>query len=405
MRIPRSFLFFIPVVLLFLLQLVPGLRLILLFLLVPVWSIFFINAAFIGLLIEARLRQIHMLWVLLTVVWFGGYYGWMLHEHIILNKVAKTVAAKNVGQKLSFDSSKQSLVFANGYDAIRFIRQYDVEEVYEFNQSGGENQYSAIRVVDSVVCSKFQRDKIAIAAGVRTIDLAPSHRDRSSGNVNGAACAIRIYERPTKKQIIASLSRVEDQLGNIPIIRTKALVQAQDGDRLILSGANAATLEKFPMPFAGCTPTDKYMEEWKCWIGFARDENKPLIKGYGDDDILSKSLGLQGITANKRKRYDQHQIVKWIDNTIESSTDAELQILDGILSDPSAKAGSDPFQILPYRKDLIEERKEKIIAVIDQLATSTVNGKLNKSMLESLLQRYDSATKELTETLSETNHH
>ncbi|GAA0478864.1 hypothetical protein GCM10009096_21040 [Parasphingorhabdus litoris] len=337
-----------------------------------------------------------------ALLWFGGYYSWVFYEEGLIAEFSAATSAKNVGKTIRFDPNEQSLVFARGYGAIRYVQRYDLEEAFEFNGVGGENRYRVIRVTDRAICDKFRRDKIAVAAGVHVMtDI----QDRSSENNGEQLCIISMDEPPSKRQIRTYLTSFEDVLENIPVIKTTTTVKTVDGKEVILSGASVARLSKFPLPVVGCIPTDKYIEDWNCSVSFIRTNHGPAIKENDWEYILATSLGLQAVSVRKHKLYNQQDIERLIAETIESATQAELQILDSILSDPLVKVGNDPFLILPYRKDLMDERQRKIVTTIDYLADLNDKGKKNKLLLDSLLERGKFIEREKDKRRSAINYH
>jgi hypothetical protein len=79
---PRSLMFFVATGVVYVLQFVPGIGIILMFMGAMFWPIVWINAGFVSLAIEAWIGRISRLWLVAPIAWFGGYYAVAALSHM-----------------------------------------------------------------------------------------------------------------------------------------------------------------------------------------------------------------------------------------------------------------------------------------------------------------------------------
>jgi hypothetical protein len=98
----------------FVLQAIPFTGIFLMFAFAMAWSIVLVNASMIGVAIEAVVGRVSRLWLLLPLIFYGGYWTAAALDHFALRDLASRTDSANAQVVTGFDPARQALVFAKG---------------------------------------------------------------------------------------------------------------------------------------------------------------------------------------------------------------------------------------------------------------------------------------------------
>jgi hypothetical protein len=294
-KIPYSLLFFAATLIAFVLQMIPMIGIVMMFVGAFLWSALLINLGMVGVTLEALIGRVSRWWLLLPLAYFGGYTAFTMTEYRSLSSLTAEFEKTNAAVQIPFNPVQQALVFETPMDdAERFVQEHDIPLAYHTADDKAEG-FISYRVIDKVFCEEVRQSAVRKANVVSILQA------------DNAACSIVIPERPTLPQITVSTDESTTTFGSLPIIRLETTVKATDGTSQKLTGGYAAPLSWFPLPFIGCG-LNSGTPSWDCTAEFSRNIGQPILSTPENDrrtlSALAKSLDLKPVAASDRKPSD-----------------------------------------------------------------------------------------------------
>src|SRR5690606_30512056 len=93
--IPLSLAIFVATGAPWLLQFLGDLGIVFMVILVPVWSPVVINAGMVGIGMEALVGRVYRVWLLVPLIFYGGYYGFAINDHFTLTALREAYDEAN----------------------------------------------------------------------------------------------------------------------------------------------------------------------------------------------------------------------------------------------------------------------------------------------------------------------
>jgi len=309
-HLPRSIIFFVVAAAAILLQVFPYTGIFLMFVLAPFWSVPLINLGFVGIAAEAVFRRVSIWWLILPILWFGGYWLAVGIEQAGLGSERERLRASNDSIELRFDPARQDLVMvADTLDmsnpVSHVIQHFEVPVVYSLDANASPTGYRARRIVPRSFADQF-RDHHYSGAGI-SLDVV--YEQGPYGPRISEDLRVIVYpEEPARPAVKIRTGRaVEGRLGTSPVTYRHADLLNTDGNpagRLI--HASASPLPWVPMPVIGCFLLSG-PGKWECAAEFYRPNIVPLTTEDGGErgrdplgELIGRALGLRSVPAKER---------------------------------------------------------------------------------------------------------
>jgi hypothetical protein len=243
---PKSLFLFAFTGALFLLQYLAGG--LLYFIGAPLWSVPLINFGFIGILIESISGVTNKYWLVLPILWFGGYAGFAIWSHYQGSRAEQEIFSRNVSATVPFSATSASLVLTSlvsDRELIKTARALvkDYETPVVFYGDAAQGRSLATRLATGEACDPSKFADSSFMEFVSDADV----RNRA-----GWKCWISMEESPEAPIISVNVEANEaTQIGWEPVtIDTLSITNGADASIKVFKGF-ANPLNWLPMPVLG----------------------------------------------------------------------------------------------------------------------------------------------------------
>jgi hypothetical protein len=365
--VPVSLIFLLVAAVWAALQAVPVVGLILMFVLAPFWSVLFINAAFVGTGVEAILGRVRRYWLMLPLLWFGGYACVAAGDHIAMASLGREFEQHNASVKIPFDPSEHALVFRGGSSAATdMIDNYALPVAYDENANFKGASHIAYRLIDNAICREIRDTRATGDAGINVLWFHDTNGNGVTDSVfEKRFCNLQQPEDPAVPVYTVETQETKTSVGSLPVTLTTTTVTASDGRAFTLKGGFASPLGWLPMPVVGCLQ----WTETKCDAAFWRNSPTSLIAKkfrFSPDPSLARALGLRHVAPEDRVAVDAGEVMKMVETKRQSVMTEELATLDAVIDDVTATADSVPFRSLTNQIALLQPRLPGMVAAVER---------------------------------------
>ncbi len=295
---PISFAFFYATVALFLLQAFPPTGVFLMFFGAAYWSAALINIGMMGTVIEVISRSRSRSYLLVPIAFYTFGAGVFIQEIVNRAILESEINAHNDQVVISFDPTKQNLVFENYYPALTLVREFGLQSFF----AGGFRASDKIRffqLVPKQICEDLQISSADENTDLQIFDKPfRNYSPKDSDETAKGRCLLSIPARPEKSVIhVSSSDRTSNkQIGTLPVRQTQISVRTAEGESFGIRAAEASLIYPVPLPYMGCFLSSA-TPGWECLSGFLRGDWKAVSHQLGGrkGDLLSlaKALGLR----------------------------------------------------------------------------------------------------------------
>ncbi len=378
---PLSLWFFAATVVVIILQIIPlipvfavfGLFSFFLMLLgAPFWSVGLVNAGMIGIGIEALTGRVSRRWLLVPLLFYGGYLGLATFEHQTLASLKKSYDAENARVKIPFDPSRQALVFEGGDGEAWLTQNYALPIAFSVNSNSPEG-YRSTRMMAQEVCSELRNLPPLEPSGISWSWLDDGDGGRSN-KMEQRFCSISMPERPALPQIHIVRKQQTDRKWLLPLRQVTTTVTMPDGQRFELHGGTASPLSWIPMPFIGCF-LNSSMAIWDCEWGFWRSDSKPLVSGTTrfdrDSVVLARALGLKPVAIAGRRSTAPGTLLAKIRSAYAEALNRQTMNIDAMIADPLVKDPNYQTDLLASHPEVLASRASAIMTGVERAAAVT----------------------------------
>lgn len=365
-RQPISFGFFYLTLIVFLLQVFPYTGIFLMIVGGAFWSVIFINAGMLALIVEAALGRVSRLWLLAPLIWFGGYAGLHLLSQRQLSGLQEELVTHNASQKLAFAAGHESLVLENAsyvISASDLVQNYAIAAAYEKSREARER---VSRLSLNEDCRRLSGDPAAQGAGVSTFWF---HEDFGKGRrLVPGLCTISGPENGKSQRVTVVAERRSVPGFLLPHERITLTVRRSEGGAITLLAATAHPLKRFPMPVLGCA-LNSGAPSWNCFAQFMRDGYQRLgaTDGGGTTSILAGAIGLRRSPASERRESVSPQdTAAMIDGIVAARAAENLAAVVDSFTNPARRLTVHDVSTLRSRPELYAAHVPSIIETIDR---------------------------------------
>ena len=276
-------------IIIIILQLIPYTGVMLLMLGVHLWNGYLISFAFASLVIEVILKKIARWTIILPILYYGGYWFYVIPDHI---KMDKLQTESNVNNNIPFHPDKHSLVF--NISLYKLLERYDLPVAYTdrvFDTSQGK--YLSQRITGKNTCLVLRKKTELLKLNIFAINSETSSSD---------ICTVMLPEDPILPIFkISSSSKHEVKKNHIYENKNRELfITDPNGKEHNLSIIKERVYNKFPVPYFKCTLT-QMNTKWGCGYGFHRTRYSSYLS---EIDIIARALGLKQLDASERYNAD-----------------------------------------------------------------------------------------------------
>jgi hypothetical protein len=233
---PVSALLLIATVATYLLLLIPMVGGMILVLGGPLWSVATVNLAMIFMAWEAWTGRIKPVWVVVPVIYFGGYYAVWATEYWQAREAARQVIAQNASVRIPYVAGQTSLVWlgrSGSGAATSFLRQnYAIDQVFASNSRAG-SQMHLWRVIGSEFCRSRREN-------TTTLYPLPPARE--------ARCAVATPQEPGHDRLAVSRASRHERSQFLDVEHVLVTVRDMQARTYEVRGAAIWTRPYFPMP-------------------------------------------------------------------------------------------------------------------------------------------------------------
>jgi hypothetical protein len=349
------------------LQAVPVVGLILMFVLAPFWSVLFINAAFVGTGVEAIMGRVSRYWLILPLLWFGGYACVAAGDHVAMASLSREFEQHNASVKIPFDLSEHTLVFRGANSAATdMVDNYAVPVAYDENANFKGASHIAYRLIDNAICKEIRDTRATGDAGINVLWFHDTNGNGVADSVfEDRFCNLQQPEDPALPVYIVETQETKTSVGSLPVTLTTTTVTTPDGRTFVLKGGFASPLGWLPLPVVGCMQ----WTETKCDAAFWRNSPTSLIAKkfrFSPDPSLARALGLTPVAREARVAVDAEGVAKMVEEKRQSVVTEELATLDAVIDDVTTKTDSVPFRSLTTQIALLEPRLPGMVAAVER---------------------------------------
>jgi hypothetical protein len=367
---PISLLAFAITGLAFLAQMIPGIGIILMFVAAPLWSIALINAGMAGIAVEALKGQVPRGWLIIPLVFYGGYLAFATADHIALYSLRRSYDAANARVAIPFDSTRQSLVFETAGYGSWYTQNFALPVAYSVNPSFPEG-FLSTRMIDRDLCEIVRRSISFRAAGAHIFWFHDGEAIRSRSRET-RFCNLSMLEKPKLPQLRITQHEEKQVKWFLPVTQVTTIVTFPDGRRFELLGGTARPFGWIPRPVFGCVVLSGD-PGLGCAGGFARGSHVPIVSGdtryHRDAAVLAHALGLRFTSVARRQASIPDAIRSAIAEVEEFSRINDIADVDAMIADPIGRFGWD----ITYFEDHPEElavRSESIVSGLELAAAA-----------------------------------
>lgn len=302
-KVPLSFKLLLITAIVFLLQMHPATGLILFLVAAPWWSLITINAGFFIMIIESLTGMLNRYFVIIPIIWFGGYTLATAWSHYELAQIGAAFARENAGHSFQFSSSINDLLIDSESDAElsglagKLVSTHELPVVYQIDKDHHRGAVMAYRLGSSKTCTRLLHDETFRKTG----GLYSLQKNYA---FDKEPCVYFAPERPQKPIVIVTSirSEMENFFTRYTTSRMKVQIQGE-----VIDGLNSGfgkALTWYPQPHLGCF-LNSGAQKWDCFTEFGR-ENTKVLKG-GDNvalnasEVLGRALNLKYMPSNLRQ--------------------------------------------------------------------------------------------------------
>lgn len=359
----------------YLLQTNSGIGIFMMFMLAPLWSVVLVNAAMVGTVAEALKGYVARGWLVIPIVFYGGYYAFAVWDHATLYKLRSSNDAANSQVAIPFDPRLQALVFESGGGKTWFLQNTALGVVYSVNENSPVG-YLATRTIWQDLCARIRSNETPSLQVHPLWNQGRSRHDRW----NAPMCSLSMAEKPQLPQVRVAWRGEERGRTEalLPVRRSTTTVTMPNGQHYRLLGGRASPLSWIPMPVMGCS-LDSGGPEWECNAGFMRNSSaiaSGQIDGGGHASVLAHALGIQEIPAAERRESVPEAMLTMIVEEIEKG-EREIQAkqsaeLDAMIADPEKNVAWD-ITLFRDNPDAMTKRADAIILGLERAAAATAD--------------------------------
>jgi hypothetical protein len=332
-RLPASRWFFVATALLYVVQWFPLAGIFLMMLGAILWPILLLNFGFIGIALEVFMKRIHWFWLVLPMLWFGGYFAFALMDHTAVARLQNEIALHNDTISFPFNVESDALILDGNRDATDLIEDYRLPVVFVKAPGKSSDNFNSARLADRSICDLIRFNPAFREAGFDMRSIRNRADRTNSLTFNQNLCVVWVPEKPAGKSMTVDKEPTEAKAGNLPVELSQLIVKSEANSQFQLLYGKARPLSWWPKPILGCG-LNSGGASWDCFSEFGRDEvvlaAQKSRKYDVVPDLIADALGLEFTLPKERQTTSTPRMIELIQNSL---TERGLEIDSSIFQD------------------------------------------------------------------------
>ena len=253
-----------------------------------------INIAFLAVGLETFAKNQSKAWLALPILWFGGYFVYMVFDNTRTTNLRELYNAENKNASMLFDPSKNSLVLEHYWSSQVLVSQFNLPVSYQQESNG---DIFAFRVGSATLCK-------ALGPNMSRITYAIKNRVSDTNNRYEGQCVVALREEPKLPTIV--VDRMKKSFQNFSSPNDWAMeIRFPKGLHKSLHIGQAEFLPWIPQftVFCGFGCSAKFMRNGgtPLIVQSGRDTSKPIgyLDGY-EESVLANALALAEVDSKSR---------------------------------------------------------------------------------------------------------
>lgn len=284
-----------------------------------IWPILLINLGFTGIAFEVFIKRVHWIWLVLPLLWFGGYFAFALKDHLIVSALQGELKQHNTLIRIPFDPGLDALVMDNNKDASNLISDYRLPVVFTKLANSDANDFNAVRLADQSVCNVLRHNSFFQKAGIFTGSLGSRPKNGSYPTIDNRLCVIWLPEKPTGNVINVHRSSSDQTFQKLDIKRSSLIVRTPENGHYEILFGEAKPLVWWPKPLLFCA-LNSGGPSWECVSGFDRDSvvlaAQKSRKYFVVPDLLARALNLDFTMPEVRQATPNSKMIELIQSSL-----------------------------------------------------------------------------------------
>lgn len=381
-----SFWAFVGLVLFLVLQAIPILGLLVLMVGALGLTAILVHGLLIALFVEAIMRRVPLVLVLVPIAAYGAYYAIYFYQWIDIERTSAALRASNPGRVFDFDPLAHSLVM---HHAEAVVRDYAIPAAYQANVDIRPEGYLSFRLIRRDQCNNVRRD---------TQNRVFTFGVHFAGRFQQSVCMLRFPEEPPFKAVRAERRGDEGHRHKWGISQQVTDIFVDD---VVLASYRTASAWRLPVVpvnmLLGCA--SGFMSPGlQCGVEFHQtrvelDTVPNSVDRRSYDSPVSVMLGLKKYTASDLAGFQGYErnasaLVR-VATEPERVEDSVFEILAAVISGQSPKLpnnfgyalAQNPDRLVPFAKPMAA----RLVELNDEAARRTANGRDQASGLATAL--------------------
>lgn len=393
-RWPWSVRLLVVVGFLFLLQAFPYTGIFLMIVGAALWSIPLINLAVVVAGIEGLAGWAPRWFMLVPLVWFGGYAAAHLAERAALSDAQAKITAHNEATRpLVYDRTRQSILTNDRHLTQTLLETGRADTVYLQRERGRDREVRAVRLATGSLCDELKDRKGGVSLRVER-----GSASRARGIDDGKRiCFVWIPEQPVGEVLHLRKTTASEQIGTLPVSTTTLSATTESVESNIRS-ARAAILQPWPMPVVGCG-LNSGAPSWDCFAFFMRQSavtTGPLAQSLKTlERVIATSANRAVLREDAKLNAVIRRQIVLADARVLDARDAVLRafLSDPLAAEPNVRLfkqyKNDSARLVPFadellsvleaahgaardRSDVVEKRARVVAPLVALLPDATI---------------------------------
>ncbi len=235
-------------------------------------------------------------WLIIPVLYVGGFIAAHLHERRMLPRAAADLAAFNANKSLPFDAARQALLVddraAMGPTAESMLAHFALDRVFD-------HRGLMLQLGTSQTCAHLRANSEFESARITTVHVVFASTPRRTER---AFCVIRMSSAPDRPVVRVSETQITPRYGLLPTELHEHLLRDEaGGSSAAVRTGRARRLRAIPLPYVGWNYKPNARQPWRFIAGFVRGRPTPL---QVEDPSLQSDVALVGRTLGLTRSED-----------------------------------------------------------------------------------------------------
>ncbi len=373
-----SILLFIATGIVFLLQLFPFTGVFLMMFGALFWATITINLAFICMIFEALFRVSPKWTLIFPALYFIGYLSVAGLSHYQYHLLQQQAATLNAKVEIPFDPIKNDLVVWQDY-STPLLSGYDLDVVYEPNETDIPMKHTSKRIASSEVCNTFR----GYVEGIYTEPLW-------GRNTNGCVLAYSEFVAKPSFSVSSKFEKIPSWI--LPLERELVTITSPDNTKYTIHAGRVAPFPWLPRPVLGCALISS-SATWECVHTFWRGLPQSIIgnpkNSSGTHLAIASALDLKPVLLEEKiarapKSFDRSTI---LERNQKHRLDNTYKRFEAFLMDPVGYKDDLGFSLMVKERSYLASKADSMVNALKVLSSNSLDESNKRRVLYEFLSQ------------------